>query len=154
MVVLDGNFALGCGPGTDYPWINILQCMLERTDAITNEVLEQITFILAHPVVTIWSNSLCTILCLIPLRTTESIQLRVGKSGSPTKNTYNIKFFVVSLDQIPILRHRSVFRILVIVHGSHFASNNNNNNNNNYRNWVVTRWQWLFYMYTKYEIGY
>ena len=22
------------------------------------------------------------------------------------------------------------------------------------RNWVVTRWQWLFYMYTKYEIGY
>ena len=23
-----------------------------------------------------------------------------------------------------------------------------------YRNWVVTRWQWLFYMYTEYEIGY
>ena len=21
-------------------------------------------------------------------------------------------------------------------------------------NWVVTRWQWLFYMYTKYEIVY
>jgi len=21
-------------------------------------------------------------------------------------------------------------------------------------NWVVTRWEWLFYMYTKYEIGY
>ena len=21
-------------------------------------------------------------------------------------------------------------------------------------NWVVTWWQWLFYMYTKYEIGY
>jgi len=21
-------------------------------------------------------------------------------------------------------------------------------------NWVVTRWQWLFYMYTKYEVGY
>jgi len=21
-------------------------------------------------------------------------------------------------------------------------------------NWVVTQWQWLFYMYTKYEIGY
>jgi len=20
-------------------------------------------------------------------------------------------------------------------------------------NWVVTRWQWLFYLYTKYEIG-
>ena len=23
-----------------------------------------------------------------------------------------------------------------------------------YCDWVVTRWQWLFYMYTKYEIGY
>ena len=23
-----------------------------------------------------------------------------------------------------------------------------------YYNWVVTRWQWLFYMYTKHEIGY
>ena len=23
-----------------------------------------------------------------------------------------------------------------------------------YCNWVVTRWQWLFDMYTKYEIGY
>ena len=21
-------------------------------------------------------------------------------------------------------------------------------------NWVVTRWQWLFYMFTEYEIGY
>jgi len=21
-------------------------------------------------------------------------------------------------------------------------------------NWVVTRWQWLFYMYTEYENGY
>ena len=23
-----------------------------------------------------------------------------------------------------------------------------------YCDWVVTRWQWLFYVYTKYEIGY
>ena len=23
-----------------------------------------------------------------------------------------------------------------------------------YCNWVVTKWQWLFYMYTKHEIGY
>jgi len=23
-----------------------------------------------------------------------------------------------------------------------------------YCNWVFTRWQWLFYMYTKHEIGY
>jgi len=51
MVVLDGNFAVGCEPGTDYPWIHIFQCTLERTDAITNEVLEQITFVLAYPTV-------------------------------------------------------------------------------------------------------
>jgi len=36
------------------------------------------------------------------------------------------------------------------------TTNNNNNNNNIFINctWVVTQWQWLFYMYTKYEIGY
>ena len=34
------------------------------------------------------------------------------------------------------------------------TNNNNNNNNNNNCNWVVTRWQWLFYMYRKYETGY
>jgi hypothetical protein len=51
MVVLDGNCAVGCGPGTDYPSIHIFQCMLERTDAITNEVLETITFVLAYPTV-------------------------------------------------------------------------------------------------------
>jgi len=48
MVVLDGNFALGCEPGTDCPWTHIFQFMLERTDAITNEVLEPITFVLAY----------------------------------------------------------------------------------------------------------
>ena len=51
MVVLDGNFAVGCGPGTDFPKIHIFQCMLERTDAITNEVLETIMFILPYPTV-------------------------------------------------------------------------------------------------------
>jgi len=51
MVVLDGNFAVGCGPGTDYSRVHIFQCMLERTDAITNEVLEPIKFVLAYPTV-------------------------------------------------------------------------------------------------------
>ena len=48
MVVLNGNFALGCGPRTVYPYIHILQCMLERTDIITKEILETITFVLAY----------------------------------------------------------------------------------------------------------
>ena len=51
MVVLDGNFALGCGPGKDYHKIHVFQCMVERTDVITNEVLEPIKFVLAHPTV-------------------------------------------------------------------------------------------------------
>ena len=49
--MLDGNFPLGCGPGTDYPLIHTFQCTLERTDAITNEVLEPITFVLAYPTI-------------------------------------------------------------------------------------------------------
>jgi len=51
MAVLDGNFALVCGTGTDYPQIHIFQCTLEGTDDITNEVLESITFVLAYPTV-------------------------------------------------------------------------------------------------------
>jgi hypothetical protein len=48
---MKGNFALGCGPVMDYPSIHIFQCMLERTDAIRKEALEQITFVLAYPTV-------------------------------------------------------------------------------------------------------
>ena len=46
MVVLGGNFALGCGPGTDYPQIHKFQCILEQTDYTTNEVLEPTMFVL------------------------------------------------------------------------------------------------------------
>jgi hypothetical protein len=48
---LDGICAVGCGPGKDYPSIHIFQCMLERTDAITNVVLRTTTFVLAYPAV-------------------------------------------------------------------------------------------------------
>ena len=48
---MDGNCAVGCGPGTDYLSIHIFQCRLERTDAIMKEVLEPITFVLAYPTV-------------------------------------------------------------------------------------------------------
>ena len=37
------------GSGRDYTKIQIFQCMLKRTDAITNEVLEPVTFCLAYP---------------------------------------------------------------------------------------------------------
>ena len=57
MVVLDGNFALDCGPGTDYPQIHTFQCMLEGADAITNEVLETITFVLGYPTVFIQGHA-------------------------------------------------------------------------------------------------
>jgi len=49
MVVLDGHFTLGCGHGKVTPkYIYEFQCMLERTDALTNEVLEPITYVLAY----------------------------------------------------------------------------------------------------------
>ena len=48
---LAGNFSLGCGPVTDYPKIHIIEYMLVRTDAIKNEVLETITFVLTYPTV-------------------------------------------------------------------------------------------------------
>jgi hypothetical protein len=53
--VLDGNCAVGCGAGADYPKIHTFQCILERTDAITNKVLEPITFVLAFPTVCVYS---------------------------------------------------------------------------------------------------
>ena len=56
MVVLDGNFAVGCGPVTDYPFIHIFQCLVERTDVVTTEVLEPITFVLAYPTVLVKST--------------------------------------------------------------------------------------------------
>jgi hypothetical protein len=53
MVLLDGNSVPGCGPGTGLPLNTytrtVFQCMLERTDAIANEVLEPIKFVLAYP---------------------------------------------------------------------------------------------------------
>jgi hypothetical protein len=51
MVVLDDSFALGCGSETEYPLIHIFHCMLERTDGITKEVLEPVTFVLAYAAV-------------------------------------------------------------------------------------------------------
>jgi hypothetical protein len=36
-----------------YP--TVFQCMLERTDALTNEVLEPITFVLAYPTIYIYT---------------------------------------------------------------------------------------------------
>ena len=49
MIVLDSNFALGCGTETDYSYIHIFQCMLERTVAVMKVVLEPITFVRAYP---------------------------------------------------------------------------------------------------------
>jgi len=47
--MLDSNFALGCGLGTDYPLIHIFQCMLGRTSALTDEVPEPIKFLTITP---------------------------------------------------------------------------------------------------------
>jgi hypothetical protein len=57
-----GNFAVGCGPETVYPHIHILQCMLERINAITIEVLEPFTFVRAYP--TVYIIYIYTHMCL------------------------------------------------------------------------------------------
>jgi hypothetical protein len=51
MIVLDGNFVVVCEPGTDCHWTRIFKIKLEPTDAIMNEVLKPITFVLAYPTV-------------------------------------------------------------------------------------------------------
>jgi hypothetical protein len=58
MVVLDGYFAVSSGPGTDYPLVRIFQCMLKRTDAITNEVLGPVTFVIAYLTVYVYTRYL------------------------------------------------------------------------------------------------
>ena len=49
MVVLDGNFAVGCGPACNGLPLNTYISMHARTDThdLTNDVLETITFVLA-----------------------------------------------------------------------------------------------------------
>ena len=42
----------------NYP-VYIFQCMLERTDAIMNEVLEPIMFVLAHSTVHVFNYIMC-----------------------------------------------------------------------------------------------
>jgi hypothetical protein len=66
------------------PLIYIFQCMLERTDAMTNEVLEPITFFLAYPTV-------CTFYVLITKagrRQFYFIKL------CPICHSTNVKFFI------------------------------------------------------------
>jgi len=62
----------------------------------------------------------------------------------PTRWTLLLTIFIstslyVSGNYVPIIRKTYCIVIIII-----FI----------YCNWVVTRWQWLFYMYTEYEIGY
>jgi len=66
---------------------------------------------------------------LFPINITRQLSV-VGKSFSLLTNVLNMSM---------------QFIIIIII---------NYNNVFIYCNWVVTRWQWLFYIYTEYEIGY
>jgi hypothetical protein len=48
MAVLDGNCAVGCGPGTGIPQNLYISMYARTTDEITKEFLETITFVLAY----------------------------------------------------------------------------------------------------------
>ena len=54
MIVLDGNFALGCGPGKDCPKYIYFNVRYNEKNVITNKVLEPITFVLAYPTVYVY----------------------------------------------------------------------------------------------------
>ena len=47
---------------------------------------------------------------------------------------------------VPAITTATVVIIIIISSSSSSSSSNSI--------WVITRWQWLFYMYTKYEAGY
>jgi len=49
---------------------------------------------------------------------------------------------------------RKLLMKAILISETCWAHNNNKIIIIIYCNWVVTRWQWLFYMYTKYEIVY
>ena len=48
MVVFDGNCAVGCGPGTDYP-LNTYISMYARTNRCYNELGSRTNYVLAYP---------------------------------------------------------------------------------------------------------
>jgi len=51
MILLDGNFALGCEAWNGLTLKHTFQGTLERTDAITDDVLALIMFFTAYPTV-------------------------------------------------------------------------------------------------------
>jgi hypothetical protein len=67
MVVLVGNFAVGCGPGTDYTSIHIFSMY-----ATTKEVLELITFVLAYPTVYIQGDQKVSVHLIITVHKTRN----------------------------------------------------------------------------------
>ena len=61
-----------------------------------------------------------------------------AKEISACSNRMHVKNVIIIIIIIIIVIEIIIIIIIIII----------------YCSWVVTRWQWLFYMYTKYEIGY
>ena len=98
MVVLDGNFPVGRGTGTDYPYTNIFQCMLERKDAITNEVLEPTKFVLAYTTLFSIKHYHLTVLPLLPMTHIYSPQIQSQVShGKHSLHLYPLSGAVMRL---------------------------------------------------------
>ena len=57
-------------------YTNISQCMLERRDAITNEVLEPTTFVVAYPNVFSNKDYQLTVLPLLAMTHNHSLQIQ------------------------------------------------------------------------------
>ena len=80
------------------PYTNIFQCMLERTDAITNAILEPTTFVLAYR--TVFSNKhyQLTVLPLLAVTHIHSLQIQSQVShGKHSLHLYTLSGAVMRL---------------------------------------------------------
>jgi len=86
------------------PYTNIFQCMLERTNAITNEVLDPTTFVLAYP--TVFSNKQyqLTVLPLLPMTHIQSLQIQSQVShGKHSLHLYPLLAAILRLPRHALL---------------------------------------------------
>ena len=105
MVVLDDNFPVGRGTGRDYPYTNIFQCMLERTDAITNEVLEQTSFVLAYTTVFSIKHYQLTVLPLLAMTHIHSLQIQ----SQVSHGKYSLHLYTLSGAVVRLPRHAYLY---------------------------------------------
>ena len=86
--------------------MHIFQCMLERKDAITNEVLEPIAFFLAYPTVYMFLGALSE---LREVTVSFVLSVRMEQLGSLWKNFHEI--WCLSICRKSVAKNSSFIKI-------------------------------------------